>query len=276
MVILEKGTRSHKGGNDIRSHRETSTLVLLGNFGENFGEAFFDLAGHHFTGSVVAFDESEFVVVVEKEAQVGERDVDAEIGTVKSLKFGSVATTAFGRADFGADGLRRIGEEDGRIEVGRAHFGVEALESGEEFGMDQSGLVLVKSAGSFAGHAKVRILVDGAGNQAADFEFGIEEMRERRAEGGSSLDGRKSPFADVIDVEEAKAAAESIHSDNTLQADDIRIHSANIVKVVEDESFGDVESDGDDVLDVLQSPFLNVFHRNVSEQHLFVCSHLDH
>ena len=68
--------------------------------------------------------------------------------------------------------------------------------------MDEGGLGEAHLAGVVAALAKVRVLVDGAGDQAGDlgaaFGVGPEDEGEGRGEGGGALEGGEVEFGDVV------------------------------------------------------------------------------
>lgn len=74
--------------------------------------------------------------------------------------------------------------------------------------MDQSGLFIFQAGSDVAADAEVRVLVDGAGDQAGNLGdtlfVSAEDVREGGREGGGGLDGCEVDLADVGLVGEAE------------------------------------------------------------------------
>lgn len=68
--------------------------------------------------------------------------------------------------------------------------------------MDEGGLFVLEALGALARQAEVRVLVDGAGDQARDVGLVAKDLRERVGEGRGRLDRDKVPLADVVAARE--------------------------------------------------------------------------
>ena len=87
---------------------------------------------------------------------------------------------------------------DARVDVGRAHLRLRALERGEELGVDERGLRVLELDGDVAREPEVRVLVDCAGDEAGDVGLRAEDLREGVGEGGRGLDGGEVDFSDIV------------------------------------------------------------------------------
>ena len=91
-----------------------------------------------------------------------------------------------------------VRHEYATIGVACAHFGLGTLKSREEFGVDQSWLGVLELWGNVASEAEIRILVNGAGDEAGNVGSSAEDLREGRGKARRSLDCRKVDFANVV------------------------------------------------------------------------------
>jgi len=91
-----------------------------------------------------------------------------------------------------------VRHEYAAIGVACAHFGLGTLKSREEFGVDQSWLGVLELWGNVASEAEIRILVNGAGDEAGNVGSSAEDLREGRGKARGSLDCRKVDFANVV------------------------------------------------------------------------------
>ena len=73
------------------------------------------------------------------------------------------------------------GEHDARGRVAGAHLGLRSLQRREEYGEDERRFGESHSRRHIARHPEVRILIDGAGNQATDILAPVEDEGERTA-----------------------------------------------------------------------------------------------
>eukprot|EP00958_Prasinococcus_capsulatus_P021975 scaffold3051_cov419-Prasinococcus_capsulatus_cf.AAC.6 len=115
--------------------------------------------------------------------------------------------------DLVLDHFRSICNKDGRIHVARGHLSTFSLQGGEESGLDERRLLVSDPWSHIACHAKVRILVYCAGNEARNVHTVLEEVRKRVGERGSRLYGWKPNFTDVILPLKAKDATSLVEGD---------------------------------------------------------------
>lgn len=126
-----------------------------------------------------------------------------------------------------------------------------------------------------ASHAEVGVLVDAAGNQAGDVPA-AEDVGEAGGEAGSRLNSGISSHAAVVAHLKAEDSAEGIEIDVTLEAANIRVEIAHVLRVDEDEGLLRVQADCDDVLDVLVGQVGEFFQvASLLVEVLLVVSHLN-
>ena len=122
--------------------------------------------------------------------------------------------------------------------------------------MDEGRFEVGEARGVVTALAEVRVLVDGAGDQAGDFgcEFGIgaEDEGEGGREGGGGLHGWEGEFGDVVGVGEAECALYLVVCGAFAHFANVSVESGAgaivyEVGVDEEEGFGGVEADGYDV-----------------------------
>lgn len=112
--------------------------------------------------------------------------------------------------DLVLDLLRRVGQVDRRVRIGRTHLGLSALQCRKEdrvykrrFGQAQAGC-------DIASHAKVRILINGARNETR-YVFGVLEYgRKCCAKARCGLYRRERDLANAIGLGEAEYVADLI------------------------------------------------------------------
>lgn len=81
--------------------------------------------------------------------------------------------------DFVLDLSGRVGHEDTRVDVRRAHLGLWALQCGEKFGVQECRFGILELLSDITGEAEIWVLIDGTGNQTGDVGHFTEDMRER-------------------------------------------------------------------------------------------------
>lgn len=145
----------------------------------------------------------ELLIVLEEESQVLVRDVDFGISTeFPVLLHGRLSSTESIFVDLVLDHLGRVRHEDGGRVNRSGHLGLSAEQRGDKLGVDESRLLVLEARGDFSGEAEVRVLVDGAGDEAGDVGLGAEDLGERVGEGGGGLDRDEVPLSDVVPVGE--------------------------------------------------------------------------
>lgn len=99
-------------------------------------------------------------IVVHKEPHVLKANVHVTVGAILSMLLDRL-TAAAERVlvDLVLDLFRRVGQEDGRVGIGRAHLGLGTLQSRKEHRMDECRLGQTESRCHVSSHAKVRILL---------------------------------------------------------------------------------------------------------------------
>lgn len=168
-----------------------------------------------------------------------------------------------------------IHEDGGGVDGGR-HLAAGTLEGGEEHGVDECRLGVLQAGSNIAGETEVRILVDGAGDQARNFpvvgRVVSKDVRERVGEGGGSLNRRKVHLANVVAVVKAEGGFTLVDGDVAGNADDVLVEfSSNVLEIAEDEGLLDVEADRDDVLGVVLAEADNILDCElILEEELFV------
>mmetsp|Transcript_68938 Transcript_68938/g.166683 ORF Transcript_68938/g.166683 Transcript_68938/m.166683 type:complete len:219 (-) Transcript_68938:313-969(-) len=178
--------------------------------------------------------------------------------------------------DLVLDLLRRIRAEDGRGLIGGAHLRVGTLQRGEELGVDQRGLAEAEARRHVSCHAEVRVLVDGARDEAGHGGVAAEDVREGGRERRRRLHRREGVLADVDGVVEAEDALDLVVRGGLLYLEDVRVHVPDVVEVGEDERLRDVEAARDDVLCVLEGEAVALLQLEVLPQELLVVGHLHH
>lgn len=120
-----------------------------------------------------------------------------------------------------------VSHEDCRAVDRGTHLGAGSLESREELSVDQGRLGILELVGNITRQAEVRILVNGARDQARNVgtiaKDGGEGVRER----GGGLDRHKVRLADVIAVIKSKSRLGLTVGDAARDADDVVVESAS-------------------------------------------------
>ena len=173
-----------------------------------------------------------------------------------------------GLADLLLDLVVGVGEEDAAVGVAGGHFGLGALEGGQEDGVDDGRFDEADARGVVAALAEVGVLVDGARDQAGDLgDFlgvGAEDEGETGGEGGGGLHGRKGELGNVVGVIEAEGSFDLVVGCALTHFADVGVEGGgetgvDELGVGEDEGFLDVETDGDDIEGVLHGEAVGFF-----------------
>ena len=91
-----------------------------------------------------------------------------------------------------------------------------------------------------ARHAKVRVLVDGAGDEAGHVGIatGVKRHGEGGREGRGRLDGGKGHLADVGRAVKSKNAVDRVGRDGFPDPDNVGIHRSNVVQIYKQKNQG--------------------------------------
>ena len=100
--------------------------------------------------------------------------------------------------DFLLNRACRVAHKDPTVRVTRAHLRLRALQSWEEFSMDQRGFLVLELLCNIPCKSEVGILVDSTWNQAGFVGRSAKNMRERVREAWSTLDSCEVDFPDVV------------------------------------------------------------------------------
>mmetsp|Transcript_72642 Transcript_72642/g.122266 ORF Transcript_72642/g.122266 Transcript_72642/m.122266 type:complete len:213 (-) Transcript_72642:1357-1995(-) len=174
-------------------------LVILEQRQYSVNQLLLDLPCQHPPRFVVVMDLLQLVIILQKEPEVLVWDVDVGVATVcLVLLLRSAAATEGVLGHLLLDVLFCVGQENGAVGVGGAHFGGGAQQTGKELGMDERWFEEPQLRGYIAGHPEIRILVDGLGDETEHVFVGGEDVGERRGERGSGLHRRERPLADVV------------------------------------------------------------------------------
>jgi hypothetical protein len=146
------------------------------------------------------------------------------------LLLGGAAAAKRVLLDLVGDDGGRVGEENGRVGVAGAHFGVMALERGEEFRVNERGLEQLEARRDVARDAKVGILVDGARNEARHVGAAAKDVRKGARERGRGLNGGKGPLADIALIVKAEGGGGRVRGDEALNLNDERIHVTHVLQ----------------------------------------------
>ena len=145
------------------------------------------------------FDPCQLLVVLQKEGQILEADVNVRITPKLPMFFFRLPTPGEPMSiNLVLDLSRRIRHEDARIGIRRAHLRLWPLERGEEFRMQKSRLGVLELLCDIPCEAEVWILVNCAGDQARDVGRIAKDVGERIREGRGGLDRRKVNLANVV------------------------------------------------------------------------------
>ena len=245
---------------------------------ETLHEFLLDLAAQHGAAAVRLADRPQLVVVVHEEIEPLPADVHLQVAALLPVLLDREPPAAERvLVHLVLDLLRGVRDVDGGRGIGRGHLSALALQRGEESRLDERGLVSADARRRVAGHAKVRVLVDGARDQASKrLLVGAEEVREAVGERGRRLRGREADLADVGLAGEAEDAARLVERDALGDLQHVEVErGAHVVDVGEDERAPGVESARDDVLGVLPRQPPGVLELHGFPQELLVVGELD-
>jgi hypothetical protein len=123
------------------------------------------------------------------------------------------------------------------------------------------------------GHAEIGILIYSLRHKAHDLIGVAEDVGERRRDGGGCLDGGVGDLATIIALVDSEDAFQLwvlwseifylVVSDASLEFADVHVHVPDILGVVEDEGFVQVEAAGDDILGILDTESLVLLDREL-------------
>mmetsp|Transcript_5657 Transcript_5657/g.22337 ORF Transcript_5657/g.22337 Transcript_5657/m.22337 type:complete len:276 (-) Transcript_5657:172-999(-) len=179
--------------------------------------------------------------------------------------------------DLVLDLLVRVGHVDGGLRVAGAHLARLALQRREESALDERRLQVAQARRGVARHAEVRVLVDGARDEAAHIAAGAEHVREGRREARRGLHGREGDLSNVVLALEAEDAAHLVERHALGDAHHVVIERpAEVVEVRENERALRVEAARDDVLAVGAREALRLLDAEVLPHALLVIRQLDH
>jgi hypothetical protein len=138
-------------------------------------------------------------IVLEEEAQVLIADVDVCITPKSPVFLLSFATTAEPMAvDLILNLIWHVTHKYARVDVRRAHFCLRALQSREEFCVQQRGLRVFQLVGNVARKAEIRVLVDCTRDKTRDVGLDSKNLWEGVGKRWSGLNGAKVYLSNVI------------------------------------------------------------------------------
>ena len=141
----------------------------------------------------------QLLVILKEEGQVLIADVDIRIATEPPVFFFRLATTAEPMAvDLILDLILCIAHVYARVDVRRTHFCLWALQSREEFRMQQGRLGILQLMRYVTSKAEIRVLVDSTRDKARDIRLGAKDLRERVGERWCSLNRAEVYLSDVV------------------------------------------------------------------------------
>mmetsp|Transcript_2922 Transcript_2922/g.6084 ORF Transcript_2922/g.6084 Transcript_2922/m.6084 type:complete len:286 (+) Transcript_2922:900-1757(+) len=128
-----------------------------------------------------------------------------------------------------------------------------------------------------ARHAEVRVLIDGAGDEALELLALAEHVREAVGEGRGRLHGGEGNLGDGVLIGEPEDAARLVEGDALRDGHHVAVEvAAHVVEVVEDERALGVETNCNDVLCILESQTPRLLNGDSLPDGLLVVSQLDH
>mmetsp|Transcript_4771 Transcript_4771/g.17846 ORF Transcript_4771/g.17846 Transcript_4771/m.17846 type:complete len:397 (+) Transcript_4771:649-1839(+) len=266
--LVDDGVRDLRPGLLVRDDHGRETLH----------EFLLDLAAQHGAAAVRLADRPQLVVVVHEEIEPLPADVHLQVAALLPVLLDREPPAAERvLVHLVLDLLRGVRDVDGGRGVGRGHLSALALQRREESRLDERGLVSADAGRSVSGHAKVRVLVDGARDEASKrLLVGAEEVREAVGERGRRLRGREADLPDVGLAGEAEDAARLVERDALGDLQHVEVEGgAHVVDVGEDERAPGVESARDDVLGVLPRQPPGVLELHGLPQELLVVGELD-
>lgn len=224
----------------------------------------------------------ELFVVLHEVLEVVVGHVDIGVSTQPAMLFHSLATSAEGIAvDLVLNLIGCVGEQDRALDHRGGHLALGSLQRREEFGVHQSRLGVLELLRHVAGEAEVRVLVNGAGDEARDVVCLSKDLREGVGERRRSLDADKVTLANIVRVVEAKRAFALVVGDGASDLQHILveratvIHKVNqlpflwsrefergaphVVQVAEDKGLLKLEAACNDILCVLQGVLFDIF-----------------
>lgn len=147
------------------------------------------------------------LVVLQEEPEVLVRDVDVRVPAQPSvLLLRLLPAREPVPVDLVLDLVRRVRHVDARVLVRRAHLRLRALQRREELGVDQRRLGVLELHRDVPRQPEVRVLVDGARDQARQVAARAEDVRERVRERRRGLNRGEVNLADVVAVARSDAA----------------------------------------------------------------------
>ena len=246
---------------------------------EALHELLLDLAREHRAAAVRVADRLELLVVVHEKVEPLPGNVHVQIPTLLPVLLHREPPAGEGvLVHLVLDLLRGIGDVDRGAGIGRRHLTALTLERGKKSRFDQRGLVTADARRRVARHAKVRILVDRARDQAPQrLLVGPEEVREAVGKRGRRLRGRESDLPNVRFTREAEDPARRVEGDALGDLQHVEVERrAHVVDVAEDERTTRVEPARDDVFRVFPRQSPGIFELERFPQKLFVVGELDH
>mmetsp|Transcript_928 Transcript_928/g.2925 ORF Transcript_928/g.2925 Transcript_928/m.2925 type:complete len:317 (-) Transcript_928:770-1720(-) len=258
-VLQRHFSWGHKVLNHFVCHLGPSVLVFLDDRLQDLCTVLLHLSGQQFAASVILGEAFEQLVVLAEEAHVPVSNVHLHNAALFPvlLKGGATAGECI-LVDLLLDLFRRVRDENCAVLIGGAHLGVVALKSWKELGVDEGWLLQLEAVCCIPRHPKVRVLVNGARDEAGIVGPLPENVWERRGERWCRLDGRKAKLADVVAVREAKNCLYLVTGGGLLNANDVGPHPAYVVRVCKDKRLVGVETAGDDVPGVVAAHLLVV------------------
>mmetsp|Transcript_3244 Transcript_3244/g.5785 ORF Transcript_3244/g.5785 Transcript_3244/m.5785 type:complete len:222 (-) Transcript_3244:327-992(-) len=194
--------------------------------------------------SILPSNPRQLVVVLQKEPQPLIAHIHVQIGSQFLLQLLRIPPPRESvRLDLPFNILRGVRQEDGRVGVAAAHLPLRSLQRREKLGVDQRRLALERVVtrhelmGDVAGEPKVRILVDGAGDEARERgrvgASAAQHVGEGAAEGRCGLHGREGDLADVRSAVEAEDSVDLIDGDGLPDAHNVGVHPPHVIEVRE-------------------------------------------
>ena len=180
--------------------------------------------------------------------------------------------------DLGLDLLGRVGQVDGAGGVTGRHLGLRALHCREERAVKESRFEVAKSWSHIPGHPEVRVLVDSTGDEAGHGLLVAKDEREGGGETRSRLDRREADLSNWTAVVKSENPLHLVVSHALLDLDNVLVEGRALThegEVGENESFLDVESKCNNILDILPGQAHRLLLLQVLPQELLIVGHLD-
>lgn len=164
-----QGTRAHILGHDLIGDLGATLLESL-DIGLKLGDTLLlDLARHHLSALVLSANALQFLIILEEESQVLERNVVLGVTTKLTLQLGGVLAAREGvLVDLVLDLVGSVAHKDGRAVNAGRHLRSRTLKSRKEDRVDERWLLELHFFGMFTALTEVGVLVNGTRNQTGN------------------------------------------------------------------------------------------------------------